>query len=78
MSKVIIKVAETAELVVDITDKVISDYTECEKLANMPGDGKDCDTCSLDMAEEFCMGLCDMKEVKDAIEKRRRNEKTKV
>lgn len=79
MNKVKIKVSETADLVVEITDKVVLDFQECKSLSEKRDcDGKDCGTCSLDMKKDFCVGLCDINEVVDAIERRCSYEQTKV
>ena len=66
---IIIKIAESAEIVIDITDKMVSDYRECRSQSEKVGcDGKDCNTCSLNTTEDVDWGLCELPIVKDAIE----------
>lgn len=79
MRQVKIKVSESADLVVEITDKVIQDYRECKRLSEKRDcDGKDCNTCSLDTTGDFNFGLCEFPVVVDAIEGRCSDEQTKV
>lgn len=79
MNRVKIKVSETADLVINITDKMIADYLECKILSEKRDcDGKDCRTCSMDTTGDFDFGLCAIPEVAEAIEGRCSHEQTKV
>lgn len=69
-----IKVSDSAYLLIQVTDRMVQDYRECEKMSDTEGDGKDCKTCSLDMQEEFCRGLCGIEEVVSVIKRRYENE----
>lgn len=70
MDKITVKAAESAELVISITGKMIDDYRECKGLSEKRDcDGKDCSTCSLDTTGDFNFGLCELPAVVDAIER---------
>lgn len=79
MNRVKIKVSETADLVINITDKMVDDFLECKSLSEKRDcDGKDCCTCSLDTTEYFDFGLCELPAVAEDIEGRCGHEQTKV
>lgn len=69
--KVKIKIAESAEIVIDITDKMISDYQDCKRQSKKVAcDGKDCNTCSLNTKEGVGWGLCELSSVTEEIERK--------
>lgn len=71
MDKITIKAAESADLVINVTDKMAADYRECKSLSEKNDcDGKDCSTCSLDTTADFNFGLCELPVVREAIEGR--------
>lgn len=79
MDKITVKAAESAELVISITDKMIDDYRECKELSEKRDcDGKDYSTCSLDTTGDFNFGLCELPAVAYAIERRCSHEQTEV
>ena len=67
-----IKYSEHVKLVVDITDEMERDWRECRKLAELIGDGKDCNNCSLNVDVEDA-GICDI--IRDELNRRTNNEK---
>lgn len=68
--KVRVKMSANAEIVVHVTDKMVSDYQECKRMANVPGGpGKDCYACSLNTWKDFETDLCELSEVVEAIGK---------
>ena len=76
-----IKVSDSAYLLIQVTDRMVQDYRECEKMSDTEGGGKDCETCSLDMRKEYCsgscelcIGLCEFEEVESVIKRRCENE----
>lgn len=78
-NRVTVKAAESADLVINITDKMIADFRECKSMSEKRDcDGKDCHTCSLDTTGDFDFGLCELLVVVDAIEGRCSHEQTKV
>lgn len=69
VQRVTIKIAETAAIVVDVTDKMVSDYRECRRRSEIQGeDGGDCNRCSLDTSQGLDFGLCELAAVAAAIE----------
>lgn len=66
-----IRAAESAMLVIGITDRMVSDYRECKRLSKVSGgDGKNCHGCNLDTSADFNFGLCELPVVMEAIERR--------
>lgn len=63
-----IKYSDNAVLFVNLTDKMIRDYRDCQKSASSPGPGKDCDICSMNV-DINGMALCEMPVIVEAIER---------
>lgn len=56
------------EVRLHLSDQMIKDYKECQKMAEEDLDGKDCDKCSWrDIAWLNC-GFCELKELRNLIE----------
>lgn len=70
--KVRAKMSANTEIVVDVTDKMVSDYRECKEMkkGGLRSPWKDCYTCSLNTWKDFETDLCDLPEVVETIEGR--------
>lgn len=65
-----LRISKNVILVVDITDEMVRDYKECQRLAEVQcGDGKDCNCCLLNL-EGYETGLCEVGAVVDELERR--------
>ncbi len=47
------------ELCIHASDEMVKDLRECQRLAKLQGDGKDCQTCSWREVEIENTGLCE-------------------
>ncbi len=69
MARISIQITESAELTVNVTDRMVSDYRECRRLARKEnGDETDCRPCSLETSAELGFCLCEIPAVLEAIE----------
>ena len=55
--------APRLEIRIHVSDQMIEDLKECKRLAQLPGDGKDCDTCSWNGIEIDAINMCELPEV---------------
>lgn len=57
--------APRLEIRIYVSDQMVADLKECKRLAQVPGDGKDCDTCSWSDVEidDADIGMCELPEV---------------
>lgn len=63
--------SENVKLEINLTERMVRDHEECERLADIVGgDGKDCSTCSLNVDIEGS-GLCDLPTVRGELERRK-------
>lgn len=58
-----IKYSDDVILKINITDQMVADWKEHYRLAHIPGDGKDCSTCSLNITIDDECAICEISEV---------------
>jgi len=64
-----INYGENVTLEVNISDKMMKDYAECQKIAACEGSGKECDDCGMNINIENT-ALCEMPVVTEELGKR--------
>ena len=63
-----IKYSDNVVLKINITDKMIEDWKDhCEQASIVRGQGKDCNTCSLDVDIGDGYGICELTEVRKEL-----------
>ncbi|WP_303168282.1 hypothetical protein [[Ruminococcus] lactaris] len=55
---------------VEITEEMVRDFQDCTKKAEMPGGGKDCDTCSWNRITSGDVCACELEGIKERVAKR--------
>lgn len=67
MKKIKLFPAPHVEIRVNVSNEMIADMKECEKLDEIIGNEKDCDTCSWNNVEFEGTGFCEFEEVRRQI-----------
>lgn len=66
-----INYSKNVKLAIDITDQMVRDYGDCQKLGKMPGKcEKDCAGCSLDVIIGDDTAICDLPAVQQELGRR--------
>lgn len=65
----VIRYSDGVELCINITDQIKQDFRECQEKASAVGnDGKNCDSCSLNVEIEGGTALCELPLVVENLE----------
>lgn len=75
MKKIKLFPAPHVEVRIHISDQMIKDYKECQKMAEEDLDGKDCDKCSWRDIAWLNHGFCELEEFRNLNGEEQENER---